>query len=80
MAYVVYGKENCPACDRAEELLTAAGKEYTYLQWDVDYSHDELYEATGIFTAAMPRIVYQDGDAKTVLKDLASLQEHLNSL
>ena len=40
----IYGKENCPFCDRAKELCEQSGYEYNYNQLDVDFNRDELLE------------------------------------
>jgi glutaredoxin len=80
MAYTIYGKQDCPPCDEAKRLLSEAGKEYTYLEWNVDYTTNDLIAATGIFIPAMPRIIYEDGNTKLVLKNLTSLHQHLNNL
>lgn len=44
MYYVIYGKENCPFCERAKALLTQKGLEFTYLTLGVDYTREELLE------------------------------------
>lgn len=42
--YVVYGKENCPFCDRAKRLLESKNLDYEYMQLGVDYTREELLE------------------------------------
>jgi|APCry1669193128_1035447.scaffolds.fasta_scaffold00072_71 glutaredoxin len=44
MSYVIYGKENCPFCERAKRLLDSKGLEYSYLTLGVDYDREELLE------------------------------------
>lgn len=38
MSYIVYGKPNCPFCDKAKNLLESKGKEYVYV--DVSENQD----------------------------------------
>ena len=56
--YVIYGKPDCPWCDRAKELLTSKGEEFTY----VDISTD-LKAKTKILNAGLrsvPQVYYGD--------------------
>lgn len=78
--YTIYGKQDCPPCSEAKRLLDMAGKQYTYLEWGVDYTNDQLFAVTGIFIPALPKIVYEDNYTKIVLKNLVSLQEHLANI
>ena len=40
----IYGKTQCPFCDRAKALCEQKGYEYTYKQLDVDFTREELFE------------------------------------
>ena len=40
----IYGKPQCPFCDRAKALCEQKGYEYTYKQLDVDFTREELFE------------------------------------
>jgi glutaredoxin 3 len=59
--YVVYGKQNCPFCDRAKRFLESQGVEYQYLQLDVDYTREELLEMAPN-ARTVPQIWYYDDD------------------
>ena len=40
----IYGKPQCPFCDRAKALCEQKGYEYTYKQLDEDFTREELFE------------------------------------
>lgn len=40
----IYGKTQCPFCDKAKALCESNGHEYTYKQLDVDFTREELFE------------------------------------
>ena len=40
----IYGKPQCPFCDRAKALCEQDGLEYVYKQLDVDFTREELFE------------------------------------
>ena len=40
----IYGKPQCPFCDRAKALCEQKGYEYTYKQLGVDFGREELLE------------------------------------
>ena len=40
----IYGKPQCPFCDRAKALAEREGYTYEYLQLDVDFTREELFE------------------------------------
>jgi glutaredoxin len=44
MSYVIYGKKNCPFCDRAQRLLESKGLVYSYLTLGIEYDREELLE------------------------------------
>lgn len=44
MKYVIYGKGNCPYCEKAKTLLTIKKQEFEYLTLDKDYTREELFE------------------------------------
>ncbi len=51
----IYGKSNCPQCDKAKQICESLNLEYQYNQLDVDYTKEELLS---IFPQArtMPQI------------------------
>ena len=40
----IYGKPQCPYCDKAKALCDMRGLEYTYKTLGIDYQIDELLE------------------------------------
>lgn len=40
----IYGKPQCPFCDRAKALCEQKGYEYSYKQLGVDFGREELLE------------------------------------
>ena len=40
----IYGKTNCPYCDRAKALCEQKGYEYNYHMLDEDFTREELFE------------------------------------
>lgn len=52
----IWGKPNCPYCERAKALCETRKLKYTYKQLDVDFTRDEILE---IFPGAktFPQII-----------------------
>ena len=40
----IWGKPQCPFCDRAKALCEQQGYDYEYFQLDVDFTREELFE------------------------------------
>ena len=40
----IYGKPQCPFCDKAKALAEREGYIYKYLQLDVDFTREEILE------------------------------------
>ena len=40
----IYGKPQCPFCDRAKALCEQKGYEYTYKQFGEDFGREEVLE------------------------------------
>tara|TARA_R100001460_G_scaffold4800_2_gene13493 strand:- start:14177 stop:14401 length:225 start_codon:yes stop_codon:yes gene_type:complete len=40
----IYGKPNCPYCDKAKSLCEQKNLEYVYKQLDADFTREELFE------------------------------------
>ena len=40
----IFGKPNCPFCDRAKALCISEELDYDYKQLDVDFTREELFE------------------------------------
>lgn len=60
--YIVYGKPNCPYCEKAKGLLKTKGLEFEYKTLDEDYSRDDLLDVCRPFRVipkTMPQIFLQ---------------------
>ena len=57
---VIYGKEQCPYCDKANALCEQRGFTYTYKQLGVDFDREEMLEE---FPTArtFPQIIFNGG-------------------
>ena len=40
----IYGKLQCPYCDKAKHLCEREGLEYTYKQLDADFKREDFFE------------------------------------
>ena len=40
----IFGKTQCPYCDKAKSLCEQKGLEYTYKQLGTDFTREELFE------------------------------------
>ena len=71
----IYGKENCPYCDKAKALCEREDMEYTYKQLGIDFEREELME-TFPGARTFPQIIV-DGNkigGFTELKALVDLE------
>jgi len=41
--FKIYGKQYCPACEKAKKFLELNGKSYKYLELGKDYDLDDLH-------------------------------------
>lgn len=66
MNFLIYGKNNCPFCEMAKQLLTQREKSFNYLTLDEDYSLDHVQDVitakTGVPPRTFPQILVQKGD------------------
>jgi len=71
----IYGKDNCPYCDKAKALCEREDMEYTYKQLGIDFEREELME-TFPGARTFPQIIV-DGNkigGFTELKALVDLE------
>ncbi len=40
----IYGKDDCPQCDKAKQIVELRNEEYTYLKLGKDFTKEELLE------------------------------------
>lgn len=59
--FYVYGRDNCPWCTRAVELLESKDIEYIYLKLGEDYSKVDLIDKLGYTeNVTVPQIFVDD--------------------
>lgn len=70
MSFIIYGKESCPHCVSAVELLKASGIDFTYKKMEVDYTKEELLDILAPFNViprTVPQIVFDnDGELEYI--------------
>lgn len=67
MTYVIYGKDNCPNCTKAETLLKLRGAKFQKLMLDKDYSVSDLTEVAGEPIRMLPFITQSEDGIVTKL-------------
>lgn len=55
--YVIYGKDNCPNCTKAETILKMKGARFSKLMLDKDYSVADLAVVAGEPIRMLPYIL-----------------------
>ena len=40
----IYGKTQCPFCDKAKQLCEREGLDFVYKQLDTDFTREDLFE------------------------------------
>lgn len=79
MIYVVYGKESCPWCVRAKDLLESKGLEYVYKQLGVDYQKEQLMELVPT-ARTLPQVFVVVGNDFTHIGGFDQLKEELENV
>ncbi|QYC52447.1 glutaredoxin 3 [Salmonella phage SSBI34] len=68
--YVIFGKENCPYCVRAKDLLESKGLGYQYRDVsrgdDFNEMNNWVENDTGKFPRTVPQIFKFDGDREYI--------------
>jgi len=54
--FVIYGKKNCPFCEKAKDMLTRFDKEYAYI--DVEEDQEAMDFIKSIGARSVPQIFY----------------------
>lgn len=54
--YIIYGKNNCPYCYKAKNLLELKGLEFDYLTLDEDYTKEQLVALCPFPPKTLPQI------------------------
>ncbi len=61
--YIIYGKDNCANCVKAENILKMKGANFSKLMLDKDYSVNELTAVAGEPIRMLPYLVQlKDGE------------------
>jgi len=64
---IIYGKPNCPFCERAKSLCQAQNRSYEYQTVGVDITKEQLEEKVGRPIRTVPQIfIMEDGFAEYV--------------
>lgn len=66
MTYIIYGKDNCPYCEKTKALLTQKGHEFSYLTLGKDFTREELLDLVPD-ARTFPQIWVQTPDSDTDL-------------
>lgn len=56
--FIVYGRDNCPYCVKAKELLDSRGLQYEYI--DVSENQDAREFIKSIGCTTVPQVFYDD--------------------
>lgn len=65
MQVIIYGKDNCPNCDKSKMLCRIKSLDFTYHRVGRDISVDELHERIGVRATSLPQILLDHGDTTT---------------
>ena len=59
MKFVIYGKPNCPYCDKAKALAEREGLDFEYKSLETDFTAEEMKE---LFPTArtFPQVIFDD--------------------
>ena len=68
----IYGKEDCPFCDKAKQLCSSKDIDFSYYQLGVDYSISELMQLVPT-ARTMPQIFKQYNEDDSAKPDSSLL-------
>lgn len=71
MGYIIYGKNNCQACQTAKNILTKKGIDFSYKTLSVDFS---LGDFMGLTSQRSFPLIMKGSD---VIGTLENLKKHL---
>ena len=81
-SYLVYGKDNCPFCDNAKNMLTMRDKDFKYLSLGEDYHQEDMIEFVqdtfGVTPRTYPQIVLTTEIGVTYIGGFDQLLTFLN--
>lgn len=77
MQVIIYGKPNCPNCDKTKMLCQIQSLDYQYLALDQDYQVDELNALVGSEVRALPQIFIKDEGQVRYVGDYNALRTEL---
>lgn len=77
MQVIIYGKPNCPNCDKTKMLCQIQSLDYKYLTLDQDYSVEQLTELAGGPVRALPQIFIQETNELRYVGDYNNLRANL---
>lgn len=80
--FIIYGKQECPNCDVAKDLIVAAGQKYSYLDvFNPPQNLEDLTEALGYRPRSVPQVFFEGkyvGQVKELKTLLTSLKGESN--
>lgn len=72
--YTIYGRSNCPFCDKAKTLLFEEGLAYHYVPLDSHTEHLGLFKYAGFST--VPQVFSPEGN---LIGGYTELKEHFSN-
>lgn len=78
--YTIYGKPNCPFCEKAKMLLSLKNKEFNYLSLDEDFTRDDLLDVCRPFRVlpkTMPQIFFKEEESVKYIGGFDQLEKQL---
>ncbi|MEN9465849.1 MAG: hypothetical protein RL217_2030 [Pseudomonadota bacterium] len=80
MQVIIYGKPNCPNCDKTKMLCQIQSLDYKHLTLDQDYSVEELNALVGSEVRALPQIFIEDNGQVRYVGDYNALRSELQKV
>lgn len=80
MNVIIYGKPNCPNCEKTKMLCQIQSIKYSHLQLGVDYEVEQLNELVGSEVRSLPQIFIQDERKTRYIGDYNALRSALAEL
>lgn len=77
MQVIIYGKPDCPNCEKTKMLCQIQSLDFTYLQLGQHYNVTELFDLVGHEVRALPQIFIQDAGDLRYIGDYNALRMSL---
>lgn len=76
--YTVYGRDNCPHCVNAKELLESKGLDYEYKKVGEDVTIDQLRALCPVPIGTVPQIFLVLDDQQAYIGGFDKLKQHFS--